>query len=202
MSPNYCVQHKISTPHSWFLKLWKKAVNQKPRENRKKKSSCLLVYSAVKQTIGRKPWGCPFISNCLSHPHGRKRRGWQGPASHFPLFKFCIHTIKGIDSKDTFNFAYEVRKEWHCYATPLVWNICFPHPQDLLRNLYSFRQAGLTLPTRFPLAISIFLLKGVFIWWRHAPFFHKTHEPQGKLAPSLPPEVGVSDDHDWFKSPG
>lgn len=21
MSPNYCVQHKISTPHSWFLKL-------------------------------------------------------------------------------------------------------------------------------------------------------------------------------------
>lgn len=139
-------------------------------------------------------------------PSRKKEKRWQGcvPILHltFCSSSYVFTQVKVQRAKMPSNLYMKLGKNGFAYATPLVWNAGFLHPQDLLRNLYSFRQAGLTLQTRFPLSIPIFLLKGVFIWCRHAPFFHKTHEPPGELAPSLPPEVGVDDDHDWFRSPG
>lgn len=106
-------------------------------------------------------------------PSRKKKKRWQGCVPILRL-TFCSSSyvftqVKVQRAKMPLNLCMKLGKNGFAYATPLVWNTGFPHPQDLLRNLYSFRQAGLTLQARFPLSIPIFLLKGVFIWCRHAP---------------------------------
>lgn len=112
-----CTAQNIN-PTLMVLKAMKKSCEPKA-EGKKKEEILLLIRLFCCETNNREKAVRLSIHIQLPIPPSQKKekrmtRLCANPASHFPLFKFCIHTIKGIDSKDTFNFVCEVRKEWHC----------------------------------------------------------------------------------------
>lgn len=143
-----------------------------------------------------------------SHLHRRgRRKGSAKPlgislASFFLLFKFFIHTIKGTDNQDPFNFICNVGKEWLCPCYSLSLKCLLPTPRVSLETSLSLRQSKL----------------GVAKWIRnlysHIPPEGKLHLTQahtllpqdpgasGKAGPYLPQELGLNEDHDWFRNPG